>query len=629
MSQHAFESPTERLGKIFGDALADVTGDGKRPAATVTLTKPTIDADYQCNDAFQYAKQLHTNPRDIAQNICDRIEGDPNAKNVIETLEVAGPGFINIRLRSSWLLQQAVGVASSADVDHGGLVRMENTARPPRKVLLDFASPNMSKELHVGHLRSSVIGDTLARVLSSQGDNVERVSHVGDWGPPMAMVIEEMRESAHPSLNVAKSQVLSDSSDGRKLLPKSRALGEAYVRAKTKLEKSEKARDRVAATLQELQQSNPGDEDSIGNVRHAWWILCEASRRACADVLRRLDVRVHERGESTYESSIDPMLDELDARGLTESLSNGALRVVLGSGEDPDTETSVIVRRSDGTSLYATTDLAALKHRLEAGVERIVYVTDHSQAKHFADIFRIGKVAGWFDSRAGAAAEHCSCGLVKGDNNRKLSSRSGDAPSLSDLLDDAKAAAVRHVRSHHDANGDVGDESVDRLAETIMRGAVRYFELSHSRKSDYAFSPERMLELQGNTSIALIYACARIRSLRDKAAADAVPMSRSDAWHALLDARTSTEAITPQERSVMLILARYPDILESVSRDLMPHYLCEYLHQLASDFHSFYSNVRILDAPNTTHRLALCVGVDAVLRSGLGLLGVPVPDERM
>eukprot|EP00939_MAST-03C_sp_MAST-3C-sp1_P004701 g4701.t1 len=218
----------------------------------IVPTKPTIDADYQCNDAFAYAKQMKANPKEIATKICNRLESDPARTDIIERVEVAGPGFINIHLRSSWIVERAVAVADAADVAKGGLggcfreKRMMTAPATPEKVLLDFASPNMSKELHVGHLRSSVIGDTLSRLLASQGYSVSRVSHVGDWGPPMAMVIEELREMEHPSLFDTSPATTSLH------LPEAWELSAAYVRAKQKGAEDESKKSLVAATLKEL-----------------------------------------------------------------------------------------------------------------------------------------------------------------------------------------------------------------------------------------------------------------------------------------------------------------------------------------------------------------------------------------
>ena len=309
---------------------------------------------------------------------------------------------------------------------------------------------------------------------------------------------------------------------------------------------------------------------------------------------------------------MESMISSLVQKGdILETLENGALQARWAAEDTHDDKRkTMVIRRADGTSLYSTIDLTALHERLQGGYDRIIYVTDHGQASHFESVFRVANEMGWNDSFV--SLEHCACGLVKGEDNRKLSSRRGDAPSLGMLLDDVKVSASSHVDSNNDE---------DDLAEILMRGAVRYWELSHHRRSDYTFSPKKMFDSSGNTSIAMIYACARIRSLRHKAGSSWLN-SLSEVKEFLIDQPE------PRERAVLLTIAQYPDVLDQVARDLTPHLLCEYLHRLTSDFHSFYSNEKILGSQEEASRLALCAGVDEVLRSGLSLLGGPVPRGR-
>lgn len=609
----------ERLRVAFTKAIDSTLSDHEVTATTdtenvaVTPTRPNVDADYQCNDAFRLAKIVKRSPRDIAESICENVRRDDD-ENMFKSVQVSGAGFVNVRLRSSWIRRSAAAVAGTVDPEKGISLPSTN----PRRVLVDFASPNMSKELHVGHLRSSIIGDTLCRVLSSRGHDVSRVSHVGDWGPPMAMVIEELRDASHVALLQSTRNIIADST----VLPSASYLGDAYVRAKSKMESNESGfQDRVSETLQELQSSEEMDRERVGSARHAWWLICESSRRACADIFDRLDISVEERGESTYQPFVEDMLADLTSRDMLDTIEDGALIARCGGNDDDDdTETtSVVVRKSNGTSLYATMDLVALRERLRDGLSRVVYVTDHSQSSHFEAVFTLARAAGWFSSDDQDAV-HCSCGLVKGSDNRKLSSRKGDAPSLRLLLDELYESAHEHVvaRRQHDSHDNDED-----LAEVLMRGAVRYWELSHHRKSDYAFDAKKMFDENGNTSVALIYVCARIRSVRERA---------EEKWPSLtdtFDVLHTVNAVTTHERELYLTMAQYPDVVRFVSKELTPHHLCEFLHKLSSQFHRFYSNDRILGDPNERSRLALCAGVDSVMRSGLTLLGVPVPRQRL
>ena len=575
----------QELTRAFEEAM-----NGER-ADVATSSKD----DYQCNSAFRMAKQMRKSPKDIAKMLSEHVNA--NASNMVEHTEVSGPGFVNVRLKSSWIRDVASNVIECANRESGGLDMKASNG----SVFIDFASPNMSKELHVGHLRSSVIGDTLSRIFASRGHHVERVSHVGDWGPPIAMVIEELRER---SKNYLDQEFLSTLS--------ARTLGEAYVRAKQRMTQDSDFETRVSQTLLELHRSDPNDVHNVGSARHAWHVVCDTSRRECEEIFRRLDVNVKERGESTYEAHVENMIASLEQKEkILETLENGALQVRLAAENANDDERkTMVIRRADGTSLYSTIDLTALRERLRSGHDRIIYVTDHSQASHFESVFRVADKMEWNDSSV--SLEHCACGLVKGEDNRKLSSRRGDAPSLGMLLDDVKVSASSHVDSNEDE---------DDLAEIVMRGAVRYWELSHHRRSDYTFSPKKMFDSSGNTSIAMIYACARIRSLRENAGSS-WPDTLSEVTNSLID---RPEA---RERAVLLTIAQYPDVLDRVVRDLTPHLLCEYLHRLTSDFHSFYSNEKILGSQEEASRLALCAGVDEVLRSGLSLLGVPVPRGR-
>ena len=594
-SRYPVKSVRETLIRAFEEVI-----DGEHAADVTTSSK---GADYQCNSAFRMAKKLRKSPKDVARQLSERVHA--KYPEMVEIAEVSGPGFVNVRLKSSWIRDAATCVIQNANRECGGLeVKSENKG----SVLIDFASPNMSKELHVGHLRSSVIGDTLSRIFASRGHRVERVSHVGDWGPPIAMVIEELRDTYSLPFDQLKLSA--------------RTLGEAYVRAKEKM-KDLNFQTRVSQTLLELHCSNPEDVKKIGSTRHAWHVVCETSRNECENIFRRLDVSVNERGESTYEVYVESMISSLRDANMIETLENGALQVRWAAENDDDDNDddmvnerkAMVIRRSDGTSLYSTIDLTAIQERLQqGGHDRIIYVTDHSQSSHFESVFRVASEMNW--CRNTTSMEHCACGLVKGEDNRKLSSRRGDAPSLGMLLDDVKASASSHISSTISKN-----EDDDDLAEIVMCGAVRYWELSHHRRSDYTFSPTKMFDSSGNTSIAMIYACARIRSLRQNA---------GSSWpNSVNEATESLHLGGDRERAVLLTIAQYPDILDQVARDLTPHLLCEYLHKLTSDFHSFYSNDKILGSEHETSRLSLCVGVDEVLRSGLTLLGVPVPRGRL
>ena len=410
---------------------------------------------------------------------------------------IAGPGFINITLRQEVLAAEVMrrlgdprlGVppaAASPDGQGGG-----------GAVILDFSSPNIAKEMHVGHLRSSIIGDALARVMEFRGHRVLRLNHVGDWGTQFGMLITHLKQVAPQALTTAEAVDLGD-------------LVAFYRQAKQRFDADGAFQ---LASREEVVRLQGGDPQS----RRAWQLLCEQSRREFQQIYDRLDIRLQERGESFYNPHLEAVVGDLAASGLLV-VDDGARCVFLEGVQGKDGgPLPLIVQKSDGGFNYATTDLAAIRYRFAAppegdGARRLIYVTDAGQASHFAGVFQVARRAGWIPE--GARLEHVPFGLVQGEDGRKLKTRSGDTVRLRDLLDEAVERAEADLRSRLAQEGRQEEEAfIHHVATTVGLGAVKYADLSQNRTTSYQFSFDRMLALQGNTAPYLLYALVRIAGI--------------------------------------------------------------------------------------------------------------------
>ena len=567
------DAVTAALHAAFGDAAADAD----------PLVRPANDpkfGDFQCNAAMGLAKRLGTPPRDVAGAIVEHL-GSPDW---ITDAAIAGPGFINFTLDAAALDAAA---AALADDPRLGVPR----AQPARTVTVDYAGPNLAKEMHVGHLRSTVIGDAICRVLDAAGHRVIRQNHIGDWGTQFGMLLEHLIETGWVQ---AANQHIGD-------------LNTLYQEAKKRFDDDADFQGRARKRVVALQA---GDDASLT----IWRQLIGESVRHMNDVFGRLGVTLTDddlKPESFYNPRLADTCDALESAGVARE-SEGALCVFVEGEEAP-----LIIRKSDGGYGYATTDLAAIRYRVaELGADRLVYVVDSRQRDHFNKVFAGARGAGW--AVDGADLDYVPFGTVLGPDKRPFKTRSGDTVKLTDLLDEAVERAANAIA---EKNPDLPPDEKAAVADAVGIGAIKYGDLSNDRIKDYVFDWDRMLALEGNTAPYLQYSVARIHSIFRKGGIDA------DA------ARGGRVAVTePAERQLVLHLLRFGSAVASVESSLEPHRLCTYLYELATLYHRFYEHCPVLkdgiEPAVRESRLALCALVAAVLDRGLGMLGIRTV-ERM
>ena len=592
---HALEAQlraaTERA---FPEAAAQALAAGKLlDPQLVPASKPEF-GDFQANGALPLAKPLGQPPRQIAQAIVEQLTADPAFAELCLEPVIAGPGFINLTLRPERL--------SAAVVERLGDPRLGvPSAASGAPVVVDFSSPNIAKEMHVGHLRSTIIGDALARVLEFRGHPVLRLNHVGDWGTQFGMLITHLKQVAPQALEHPDAVDLGD-------------LVAFYRQAKARFDADEAFQ---ATSREEVVKLQGGDPVSL----KAWGLLCDQSRREFQKIYDRLDIRLSERGESFYNPYLQAVVDDLKAAGLLV-IDDGAGCVFLEgvSGKDGQ-PLPLIVQKSDGGFNYATTDLAAIRYRLAPppegdGAGRVIYVTDAGQASHFAGVFQVARRAGWIPE--GTSVEHVPFGLVQGEDGKKLKTRAGDTVRLKDLLDEAVERAEADLRRRLTEEGRSEDEAfIQQVATTVGIAAVKYADLATNRITNYQFSFERMLALTGNTAPYLLYAVVRIAGIARKGGD--------------LEVAGGNLAFSePQEWALIRELLKLDAVIAEVETELLPNRLCSYLFELSQVFNRFYDQVPVLKAeePARRSRLALCRITADTLRLGLGLLGIPTL-ERM
>ena len=588
------------MERAFPEAaqLASATGQALDPQLA-PASKPEF-GDFQANGALPLAKPLGQPPRAIAQAIVAQLASEPAFAQLCLEPVIAGPGFINLTLRPERLAAEVgarladprLGVPGGANQGAG----QGGSAGP---VIVDFSSPNIAKEMHVGHLRSTIIGDCLARVLEFRGHPVLRLNHVGDWGTQFGMLITHLKQVAPEALEHPDAVDLGD-------------LVAFYRQAKARFDADE---DFQATAREEVVKLQGGDPVSL----KAWGLLCEQSRREFQQIYDRLDIRLVERGESFYNPYLQKVVDDLSAATLLVT-DDGARCVFLEgmSGKDGK-PLPLIVQKRDGGFNYASTDLAAIRYRFSQagdGASRVIYVTDAGQASHFAGVFQVARRAGWIPQ--GTSVEHVPFGLVQGDDGKKLKTRSGDTVRLKDLLDGAVQRAEADLRLRLAEEGRTEDGAfIQHVAHTVGLAAVKYADLSTNRITNYQFSFDRMLALTGNTAPYLLYAVVRIAGIARKG-------GDLEAAAAHL---TFTEA---QEWALVRELLKLDAVIAEVEEELLPNRLCSYLFELSQVFNRFYDQVPVLKAeePARSSRLALCRLTTGTLKLGLGLLGIPTL-ERM
>ncbi|HYW20697.1 MAG TPA: arginine--tRNA ligase [Nodularia sp. (in: cyanobacteria)] len=570
----------------------------------VTASNPKF-GDYQANVALSLSKRLGQQPRAIASAIVEKLD----VSDFCEIPEIAGPGFINLKLKTAYLEAQLNAIQADSRL---GVPKTET----PKREIVDFSSPNIAKEMHVGHLRSTIIGDSIARILEFQGHDVLRLNHVGDWGTQFGMLISHLRE-VYPSL---LNSTYTDTPLGKSLLdPNSINLGDLvqfYREAKKKFDEDVDFREISRNAVVELQSGDLLAE-------HAWTVLCEASRQEFKKIYDLLNVSVKERGESWYNTQLPLVVEDLAKSGLLVE-NQGAKVVFLEGFTNREGEPMpLIVQKSDGGYNYATTDLAALRYRIQQDeAKRIIYVTDSGQSNHFAQFFQVARKAGWIPDDVELV--HVPFGLVLGEDGKKFKTRSGDTVRLRDLLDEAVIRARADLEARlKEEEREESEEFISKVAEIVGISAVKYADLSQNRTSDYIFSYDKMLDLKGNTAPYMLYAYARIQGISRKGGINFAELGEN--VKVLLQHET--------ELALAKYLLQFDEVILCVEEELRPNRLCEYLYELSKKFNQFYDRnqgVRVLEAeePLRTSRLVLCDLTARTLRLGLDLLGIRVL-ERM
>jgi arginyl-tRNA synthetase len=581
----------EQLNNRFSEAL--VAAFGSEFAEVDPLIFPASNpqfGDYQSNIALSLAKQLGQKPRAIAQQLVANLK----ISDLCETPTIAGPGFINLTLKSVYLETQLNSLQKDPRL---GVEKAKHSQR----VIVDFSSPNIAKEMHVGHLRSTIIGDSIARILEFRGHDVLRLNHVGDWGTQFGMLIAYLREAYPDALTTADALDIGD-------------LVTFYKKAKIRFDEDEAFREMARQEVVKLQA---GAEDS----RHAWQLLCDQSRREFQVIYDILDIKLTERGESFYNPLLPEVVEDLDKQGLLKEDAGAKCVFLEGFTNKEGQPLPLIVQKSDGGYNYATTDLAAIRYRVQQdGAQRIIYVTDAGQANHFAQVFQVAKRAGFLPDTVEVV--HVPFGLVLGEDGKKLKTRSGVTIKLKDLLDEAIDRARADLEKRlAEENREESQEFVDRVARVVGISAIKYADLSQNRTSNYIFSYDKMLSLQGNTAPYMLYAYARVKSIGREGNIDFERLAE--------DSKVILEHET--ELALAKAILQLTEVIKHVERDLMPNRLCEYLYEeVSKKFNRFYENCPVLKAeePVRSSRLILCDLTARTLKLGLSLLGISVL-ERM
>lgn len=580
------KSLLNQLSLLFEEALFAAYPELKKSSGRVEIGQSSQlrFGHYQCNTPMKLAKELGQPPRQIAENLIKNLP--PN--ELIKSCEIAGPGFINIWIDDVYLSKILNEMLKSPTF---GIEKPTH----PLKIVIDFSSPNTAKEMHVGHLRSTIIGDCLANVFEFLGENVLRLNHVGDWGTAFGMLIAYIKKT-HPKIL-----------DGEEKTDLSHLVS-WYKESKLLFDSDNDFKKNAQQEVVALQGGDP-------KALKAWQIICDISRKSYQEIYDLLGIKLIERGESYYNPLLGSIVADLEAKGLV-TLSDGAKCIFLEGFQNREGKTlPLMIQKSDGGFNYDTTDMAAIRHRVEEEkADRLIYVTDAGQNTHFRMIFKAAEKAGYLNPEK-TRVDHVGFGLVLGTDGKKLKTRSGESEKLVDLL---KSGIEKAKEILKDRDPEMKAEERDELAKALGLGAIKYSDLSAHRMSDYQFSYEKMLRFEGNTAAFIMYSYVRVGGIKRKVGVkieELIGKSRIEIKH-------------PSEIALGLILAQFSEALEQVTEDLLPNRLTEYLYNLAEKFNAFFRDCRVEGSPQQDSRLLLCELVAKILGQGLLLLGIK-PVERM
>ena len=553
--------------------------------------------DYQSNVSLILSKICKRNPRVIASEIQKLINENENINNIVEESTIAGPGFINIKLKKNIFIDQLISNYKS-DRLNVPLIQEDN-----KKIIIDFSSPNIAKEMHVGHLRSTIIGDSLARIFEFRGYEVQRINHVGDWGTQFGMLISHLKDVYPDALKNSKNINIGD-------------LVEFYKSSKKRFDSDIKFQEKARKEVVKLQKEN---KESIS----AWKLLCNESRKEFNNIYKILNIKIQERGESFYNKYLNNIIEELESKNILIE-DQGAKCVFLeGMTNKEGNPLPLIIQKKDGGYNYATTDLAALKYRFNKAPNgdeafRIIYVTDQGQSNHFSAVFQVAQKANFIPKNC--KVTHVPFGLVQGDDGKKLKTREGKTIRLKDLLMESIKRAKADLKIRLEQENRLEKEDFIQYTSNIIGiSSVKYADLSQNRISNYQFSFDKMLALNGNTAPYLLYTVVRIAGIKrkndfkeDKISIDKIFFNETQEWRLIKK------------------LLKFDEVIISAENELMPNRICNYLFELCQIFNRFYDQLSILKVENNikNSRLILCYLTEKTLKLGLNILGIETL-ERM
>lgn len=576
----------EQIADHVRAAIAKAVPEAADADPVVKSAQDEKFGDYQANAAMGLGKRLKKQPRQVAQMIVDNLD----AAQLVQTPEIAGPGFINLRLKDEFLASSLEAIQTDPRL---GVA----PATAPLRVVVDFPSPNMAKELHVGHMPPTIIGETIARTLEFAGQNVLRINHTGDWGTQFGMLIQYLRETQPQALANPDSVRVAD-------------LDSFYKQAKMKFDADPAFADAARRAVVDLQQGEPA-------TRTVWKSFLHASRQHADEIYARLGVTSTERGESFYNDQLPEVVKELKDSGLAV-IDQGAVCVFLDGfvGREGQPQ-PMIIQKSGGAYNYDTTDLATIKYRLtQDKADWLVYTTDVRQRQHFEMIFAAARKAGWLTDKI--RVDWVGFGMILGPDGGPFKTKSGETVKLKNLLDEAEARAQKVVDEN---SAEFPEAERKQIARAVGIGAFRYADLSHNLASDYRFEWDKMLSLEGNTAPYMMYAYARIRSIGRKGGID----------YATLPADTKILLTNEFERRLAKKILQFGEVFQVLVKDLAPNILTSYLFEMSQTFSGFYRECPVLQADSPElkiSRLRLCDITARTIKLGLHLLGIETV-ERM
>jgi arginyl-tRNA synthetase len=571
------------------------TGRGGCIAQVRSTTDPGF-GDYQVNGVMSLAKELKTNPKKLAEKVVERLD----VSDICEEPEIAGPGFINLRLKPEFVAANLLEINKDAE-----RLGIEKTPKL-KTIVVDFSGPNIAKQMHVGHLRSTIIGDCICNMLGFLGHTVIRQNHIGDWGMHFGLLCayyaKKCTDEGRQGKTLNTSETLAD--------------------IETFYKEAQQLSDKDEEFAQEAREATVGLHSGDQRWFSHWSEIILTSREHYEQIYKRLNVGlydIHVRGESFYKDMLADVVKELKKKNLAVD-SEGAICVFPEGFKDKEGRPlPVIIQKSDGAYLYATTDLAAIRYRInELKADRIIYVTDARQQLHFEMVFAVARMAGWVKN---TELVHVTFGSVLGENGKPLKTREGENVKLKELLDEAIQRAKQVVE---EKNPELPADKKDGIAKAVGIGAVKYADFSNNRTSDYVFSFDKMLAMDGNTAPYMQYAYARIKSIERKAQTKRVPIEKELAGVKKLSLGE------PAELDLAKHLIRYGEAIEAAVADYRPNYLTSYLYELAQKFSVFYTNCPVLDAgpDKRPTRLLLCDLTAKTIGHGLSeLLGIEVVEQ--